>query len=108
MEPRKTKAITDWPNPVDIHELQSFIGLANYYCSYVENYAGICLLVPLFSLFKKDKPWLWTEAHTSAFNTLKTALTSSPVLLPYDPEAQSVLITDASKYAISTTLMQEI
>ena len=106
MEPSKTKAITDWPTPVDIHELHSFIGLANYYSSYVENYAGICL--PLFSLFKKDEPWLWTEAHTSAFNTLKTALTSSPVLLPYDPEAQSVLITDASKYAIGATLMQEI
>ena len=37
MEPSKTKAITDWPIPVDIHELRSFIGLANYYCSYVEN-----------------------------------------------------------------------
>eukprot|EP00961_Rhodomonas_salina_P180648 2438220-Rhodomonas_salina.1 len=106
MEPSKTKAITDWPIPVDIHELSSFIGLANYYRCYVENYAGICL--PLFSLLKKDEPWLWTEAHTSAFNALKTALTSSPVLLPYDPEAQSVLITDASKYAIGATLMQEI
>eukprot|EP00961_Rhodomonas_salina_P254694 3441842-Rhodomonas_salina.1 len=48
--PSKTKAITDWPIPVDIHELRSFIGLANYYCCYVENYAGIYLPTPILPI----------------------------------------------------------
>lgn len=106
MESSKTKAITDWPLPLDIHELRSFIGLANYYCCYVENYAKIC--VPLFSLFKNDQVWEWTAEHTQAFEDLKAALTAALVLLPYYPTAQSVLITDASKYALGATLMQMI
>ncbi len=106
MEPTKTTAITEWPLPQDIHELRSFIGLANYYRRYVENYAGICL--PLFSLFKKGSPWLWTEAHTLAFESLKDALTRAPVLLPFNPDAQSILVTDASKFAIGAALTQQV
>eukprot|EP00961_Rhodomonas_salina_P238046 3217286-Rhodomonas_salina.1 len=48
----------------------------------------------------------WTDAHTTAFEGLKAALTSAPVLLPFDPNAQSVVVTDASNFAVSTTLLQ--
>jgi hypothetical protein len=105
MEPSKTKAINDWPEPCDIHELRSFLGLANYYRRFVENYAELCL--PLFSLFKKGTPFEWTDAHTLSFSSLKTALTSAPVLEPYNPEAQHVLVTDASKSACGAALMQD-
>ena len=105
MDPTKTKAITDWPIPQDIHDLRSFIGLANYYRRYIENYAKICL--PLFNLFAKDTPWVWTPTHSRALSSLKTALTSAPVLQPFNPNAQSIIITDASKFALGATLMQE-
>ncbi len=106
MEPSKTRAITDWPIPRDIHEIRSFIGLANYYSCYVDNYASICL--PLFSLFTKNSPWEWTNTHTAAFNGLKAALTAAPVLLPFNPSAQSVLVTDTSKFALGATLLQYV
>ena len=104
MDPTKTKAITDWPIPQDIHELHSFIEPANYYHRYVENYAGICL--PLFTLFTKDAPWEWTDEHLAAFNSLKHALTTAPVLQPFNPDAETVLVTDASKFALGATLLQ--
>jgi hypothetical protein len=106
MDPNKTSAITNWPEPQDIHELRSFIGLANYYRRFVENYADICH--PLFSLFTKDTPWNWTPAHAKAFTSLKSALTSAPVLLPYHPDADTVLVTDASKFAIGAALLQTV
>eukprot|EP00961_Rhodomonas_salina_P167620 2259117-Rhodomonas_salina.3 len=57
---------------------------------------------------QKNKQWEWTEAHTDTFNALKAALTSTPVLVPFDPEAQSVFVTDTSKFAIGTALFQVI
>jgi hypothetical protein len=68
-------------------------------------YAEICL--PLFPLLSKDTPYLWTDAHTHAFETLKTKLTTAPVLQPYNPNTRPILITDASKFALGAALMQD-
>ena len=105
VDSNKTDAIRDWPTPLDIHELRSFLGLANYYRRYVEFYAEICL--PLFPLLSKDTPYVWTDDHTLAFETLKTKLTTAPVLQPYNPHTRPVLVTDASKFALGATLMQD-
>ena len=58
-------------------------------------------------LLQKGTPFEWTDAHTLSFSSLKTALTSAPVLEPYNPEAQHVLVTDASKSACGAALMQD-
>jgi hypothetical protein len=72
-------------------------------CSFIEN--STKTLTPQFALFSTNAPYSWTPAHTEAFSVLKLALTTASVLQPFDPEAQSVLITDASKYALGSSLM---
>jgi len=77
-DPSKLESIVAWPQPSDIKQLRSFLGLAGYYRKFVKNFAVIAR--PLYDLLKKGALFVWTAAHTSAFSTLKAALMSAPVL----------------------------
>ena len=76
--PTKLLSVQKWERPKDIHELRSFLGLTNYYSSYVPNYAS--LTVPLNAYLQVNrvdgkkgskKPILWTEEGVRAFEDLK-------------------------------------
>ncbi|KAL0310202.1 UNVERIFIED_CONTAM: Retrovirus-related Pol polyprotein from transposon [Sesamum calycinum] len=41
MDPKKVKAIEEWRPPTDVHDLRSFLGLANYYRRFVKGYFEI-------------------------------------------------------------------
>ena len=101
----KVKAILDWPDPANVKELRSFLGLVNYYRRFIKNHAQLC--VPLTNLLRKDVPWGWENEHREAFEALKTVLTRAPTLaLPqYDKPWQ--VTTDASDYAVGAALTQE-
>ncbi|POM80706.1 LOW QUALITY PROTEIN: Reverse transcriptase [Phytophthora palmivora] len=49
---------------------------------------------------------MWTEART-AFATLKNKIVNAPILQHFDVDRQPVVVVYASKWAISTALMQE-
>eukprot|EP00961_Rhodomonas_salina_P209984 2835509-Rhodomonas_salina.1 len=107
VDPAKTtgKSITEWQEPSDQHDLRSFLGLANYYSRFIDRYADIC--VPLFPLLGKDAPWVWSDACRAAFLQLKDALSHAPTLANYNPDAaKTVLVTDASNFALGGVLMQ--
>ena len=117
VDPAKTTSIDEWPDPTDAHALRSFLGLANYYRRFVNGFADIC--VPLFPLLSKNAPWVWGPTQQSAFSTLKDSLTHAPVLATYiDPNTypsttpaerlRTVLVTDASKFALGGVLMQGV
>src|SRR5262249_43465071 len=55
VDPEKTTVIREWPPPKNIHEVQSFLGLCNFYRRFIKDYAQIT--VPLTNLLKKDKPF---------------------------------------------------
>ena len=57
MDPRKIKAIMDWPRPKTVFELRSFLGLANYYRKFIQGHSK--RVAPLTDLFKKDQKWAW-------------------------------------------------
>ncbi|KAG1138813.1 hypothetical protein G6F38_010280 [Rhizopus arrhizus] len=77
-DPEKIRAVADFPQPVDVPSLRSFLGLAGYYRCFISKFAAIA--APLNDLLKKDATWTWSDTHQQAFGTLKTALTSAPVL----------------------------
>ncbi|GFQ65149.1 retrovirus-related Pol polyprotein from transposon 412 [Trichonephila clavata] len=59
-------------------------------------------------LTENKQKFLWTDECEEAFNSLKAALTSSPILVYPDPEKQFILDTDASHESVGSVLSQEI
>jgi hypothetical protein len=104
-DPDKTAAIREWPQPKDIKELQSFLGLCNFYRRFVQHYSKIT--VPLTDLLQKDKPFIWTPEAETAFQTLKQRMITTPTLKLPDPDCKFTVTTDASDFAIGAVLSQD-
>ncbi|KAI2643996.1 Transposon Tf2-6 polyprotein [Labeo rohita] len=105
MDSSKVQAVTDWPQPTTIKELQRFLGFANFYRRFIRDYSTIAS--PLTSLLKnKPKKLCWTEEASHAFNTLKTSFTSAPILKHPDPDLPFVVEVDASDCGIGAVLSQ--
>lgn len=107
MNPKKLQTVMDWPVPRSIKDVQSFLGFSNFYRCFIKHYSHIAS--PLHNLTKKSTtPFYFSSDALSAFNTLKSAFTSAPVLLHFNPKLPSTLITDASDFAISGILLQPL
>ena len=105
MDPSKLDAIAKWPTPANVTQLQSFLGLANYYRRFVHGFSRVA--APLTALCSpKTEGWPWTSAHDEAFTALKLALTSAPIIHPPDLSKPFTVTTDASKFAIGAVLTQ--
>lgn len=104
MDTSKTDSIRAWPTPGSVKEIQSFLGFANFYRRFIANYSGI--VQPLTRLTRKDVPFLWDSSAQSAFDSLKSAFTSAPILRHFHPDRQTIVETDASDYAIAAILSQ--
>jgi hypothetical protein len=103
--PDKVGAVQQWPVPSSVTEVRSFLGLANFYRRFVKNYSLIAL--PLTELTKTTVAWQWGTKQQTAFDELKAALCSPPVLLVADHSKPFVLNCDACKFAIGATLQQD-
>jgi hypothetical protein len=84
IDPVKIKAIVNWPVSKSLKEVQSFIGFANFYQHFIENFSKICC--PLHDLSKKNVLFVWGPSKQPAFNQLKTAFTTKLVLAIWAPE----------------------
>jgi hypothetical protein len=103
-DPEKVVCVKEWPVPKDVHDLRSFMGLASYYRSYIPTIS--CIAEPLYNLTRKGVRFLWTHECQTAFESLKEALTSAPVLAYPDPEKSYILDTDASLFGMGAVLSQ--
>src|SRR5438477_1544422 len=100
--PQLVQALVDFPRPKTLKELQSFLGLANYYRKFIANFSHIAL--PLTDATRNNqqgnlRPIEWTESMQTAFDALKEALTSAPCLALPDPDGEFEVTTDASEDA---------
>ncbi|XP_047259956.1 uncharacterized mitochondrial protein AtMg00860-like, partial [Capsicum annuum] len=92
-DPKKIQAVQQWPIPRNLKQLRGFIGLAGYYRRFIKGFGAICR--PLHDLLKKDG-FLWIEDATRAFEELKSALVSAPVLAMPNYALTFMVETDAS------------
>ncbi|TPX54605.1 hypothetical protein PhCBS80983_g05852 [Powellomyces hirtus] len=104
MDPKKIAAITDWEPPTNVKGIQRFLGFANFYRRFIQGYSKIA--APLTSLTRKELPFKWTAVAQAAFDALKKAFTSAPILVHPDPEKPFFVETDASDFAIGAVLLQ--
>ena len=101
----KTKAIEDWERPRNSKEVMAFVGLANFYRKFVNNFSKRTL--PLTNIMGKNKEFKWDKEQEDSFNDIKVALTNTPVLKLPTREGRFKVHTDASDYAIGAVLEQE-
>ena len=69
MDPAKVAAITEWPTPKTVKDVQSFLGFGNFYRRFILDFSK--LSKPLTELTRKDTPFSWTPERQTAFDTLK-------------------------------------
>lgn len=104
VNPAKTAVIQTFPVPKDQSEVRAFLGICNYYRRFVNGYANIA--APLNRLLQRDVQFVWTNDCDLAFQMLKQALISPPILRYPNFDKEFILATDASGYAISYILSQ--
>ena len=117
-DPAKTGALTSWPVPTNVKELQWFLGFTGFYRQYVECYSHIAR--PLTKLLggtggrkkkgtkKPQTPnWEWTEEQQAAFDTLIEKLTTAPVLAYADFTLPFELHCDASAKGLGAVLYRQ-
>ncbi|KAK3554436.1 hypothetical protein QTP70_023034 [Hemibagrus guttatus] len=105
MDAVKVQAVTGWPEPSTVRELQRFLGFANFYRRFIRNYSSVA--GPLTSLLRgKPKKLSWTDQARTAFLQLKDRFTTAPILRHPDPELPFVVEVDASCSGIGAVLSQ--
>ncbi|XP_069506308.1 uncharacterized protein [Ambystoma mexicanum] len=82
MDQSKVKAILSWPTPTSVKQVQSFLGLANFYQKCIPTFSEI--VQPIIALLKKDTPFLWSTPQDKEFQGLKTEFTQAPILAQPD------------------------
>jgi transposase InsO family protein len=104
MDPKKVSAITDWSSPRNLKDVQIFLGFANFYRRFIKDYSKI--VSPMTALTKKDTPFHWSDACEEAFQFLKDAFTTAPVLRHFDFDRPTTVETDASDFVSAGILSQ--
>ena len=102
MDEEKIRTIQQWPIPRKVKDVQSFLGFANFYRRFIHNYSDIT--VPLTRLTRKDTQWNFDEKCMKAFQTIKDAFTTAPVLTHWQNDRPIIVETDASDYALAAIL----
>ena len=102
---RKTDAICKIPAPKNKKEMQTFLGLVNFYASYLGSDRST-ILSCLYDL-TKDKPFEWTDEHQKSFDEVKKRLTSPPVFAFPDPNSEMIVAVDASNLGVGGVLQQK-
>ena len=130
--PEKVDKVKTWPVPKNIKEVQSFLGLASYYRCFIPHFAkkARCLhelvgptaskpksrtkaraketeAVVNIPIETKTKTFEWTIEHQEAFDALKEALCTAPVLSYPNFTREFILETDASLKGLGTVLSQQ-
>ena len=98
----RIQTILNWPVPKSPKELRSFLGLTNFYRRFVHNYADIA--APLTDLTSSKVTFTWSPQHQKAFETLRQALVSPPILDYPTHDDHFVLTTDASDVGLGAIL----
>lgn len=104
--PAKLAAVQEYKAPTGVKSLQRFLGLANYYRRRIKDLST--LAEPLTRLARSDAKFLWSSQQQQAFDAIKVALTTAPVIAIFRSDRAVFLYTDASTVGIGAILTQPV
>src|SRR5258705_5333617 len=104
MDPMKVHGVMEWPTPMKVKEVQSFLGFMNFYWKFICDFSNIAH--PLYALTHKTQWWVWGPTKQEAFDALKKAVTSAPVLTFPSQSSHFCLECNASNFATGVVLSQ--
>ena len=103
-DPNKVESLRTWHRPCDLKGLRAFLGMASYHRKFIRNFAEVA--EPLINLTRRKTPWSWEDPQQQAFDILRTALMTEPVLAHPTREGEFILDTDASAHSLGGALYQ--
>ena len=103
--PTKIHAVQNCAPPASKEELVSFLQMVSYLSRYISNFSNRC--EPLRKLTKVNAKFEWSTEQETAFKDLKAAITTAPVLIPYHPERETLIIYDGSPEGLGGGLFQK-
>ncbi|KAK1660614.1 hypothetical protein QYE76_048773 [Lolium multiflorum] len=102
----KVEAIEKMPYPRDVKGIRSILGHAGFYRRFIKDFSKISK--PLTNLLQKDVPFVFDDDCKEAFETLKKALTTAPIVEPPDWNLPFEIMCDASDFAVGAVLGQRV
>ena len=105
IDEKKLSGVLEQPVPTKVKQVQAFLGLANFYCRFIENFAKISK--PLSDLTKKDSIQTWGKEQQNTFEMLKKTFTTALVLRIPNNKDSFKLSTNASDFATEAVLLQK-
>ena len=104
-DPEKVDAVHALPAPMNVTELQKFLGMVTYISPFI---CGLSTLtVPLLELLKKDADFIWNASYEAAFEQVKQVVVSDTTLRYFDLSLPVTIQVDASQVGLGTVLLQD-
>ncbi|GBL76104.1 Transposon Tf2-8 polyprotein, partial [Araneus ventricosus] len=97
--------VTKFPVPQNLKQVQSYLGMMNYFRHLIFNYAQV--VEPIVNLTRKGTPFVWSENCQDVFNVMQEIILNKPTIKNYDESKPLYLTTDASKVALCAILLQK-
>ncbi|XP_057760467.1 uncharacterized protein LOC130980842 [Arachis stenosperma] len=104
VDPANVNVITNLSHPSSVREVRFFLGHAGFYRRFIKNFSKIAL--PLSCLLQKDVDFEFDSACAEAFEELKRALTTAPIVRSPDWTQPFEIMCDASNHAVGAALAQ--
>jgi len=106
MDSVKVAGVHDWPTPENRTDMQAFIGFVNFYHRFIWDFSTIAR--PLFDLTCSDKAWNWDIKEQDAFERLKAAVITTPVLVSLHDSEPFHIEADSSDFASGAVFSQQL
>ncbi|GFO20960.1 polyprotein [Plakobranchus ocellatus] len=102
----EVEAIRAAPNPQNVSERKSFLGMLNCYSTFLPNDSA--KLAPLYRFVQKDVKWRRKKEDRNCFDQSKPMLTSDKLIVQYDPKKQLVINYDVSAYGVGAVPVHKL
>jgi len=101
----KVTGVREWPTLENKTDVQAFLGFMNFYQRFIRDFSTKAR--PLFDLKRSEQVWTWSGKEQAAFEDLKTAVTTAPVLVSPQESDPFQIKANSADFATGAVLSQQ-